>query len=141
VQFTGDLAGVAFAFANAALFTAYIVLAHRVSRQRAVDGLAASMLVAFVVVSPIGLGAAASALGDPVALLAGIAVGVSSSVIPYVLDQFAMARVPRATYALLVALLPAFAVVIGAVVLAQFPSALDVGGIALVMTAVGVHQA
>jgi inner membrane transporter RhtA len=140
VQFVGDPIGVGFAFANALLFTGYIVLAHRVSRRRAVDGLAAAMLVAFVVVSPIGLGAAVRALGDPVAIAAGIAVGISSSVIPYVLDQFAMARMPRATYALLVALLPAFAVVIGAVVLTQIPSRLDLAGIALVMTAVGVHQ-
>jgi inner membrane transporter RhtA len=140
VQFAGDPAGVAFAFANAVLFTAYIVLAHRVSRRRSVDGLAAAMLVAFVAVSPIGLGAAAHALGDPVAILAGIGVGISSSVIPYVLDQKAMARLERSTYALFVALLPAFAAVIGAVVLTQIPSGADLAGIALVMTAVGVHQ-
>jgi inner membrane transporter RhtA len=140
VQFVGDPAGVVFALANAILFTAYIVLAHRVSRRRSVDGLAAAMLVAFVAVSPIGLGAAAGALRDPVALAAGIGVGISSSVIPYVFDQMAMARLERATYALFVALLPAFAVVIGALVLTQIPSRADVAGIALVMTAVGVHQ-
>ena len=43
---------------------------------------------------------------DPVALLAGAGVGVSSSVIPYVADQLALARLPRATYALMVSLLP-----------------------------------
>ncbi len=140
VQLVGDPAGVAFAFANALLFTAYIVLAHHVSRRRSVDGLAAAMLVAFVAVSPIGLDAAAHAFGDPVAIAAGIGVGVSSSVIPYVLDQKAMARLERSTYALFVALLPAFAVIIGAVVLTQIPSGGDLAGIALVMTAVGVHQ-
>jgi inner membrane transporter RhtA len=140
VQFVGDPVGVACAFANAVLFTAYIVLAHRVSRRRAVDGLAAAMLVAFVVVSPIGLDAAVHALDDPVAIAAGIGVGLSSSVIPYVFDQMAMVHMERATYALLVALLPAFAVVIGAVVLTQIPSRADVAGIALVMTAVGVHR-
>ena len=63
------------------------------------------------------------------ALLAGIGVGVSSSVIPYVSDQLAMARLPRATYALMVALLPATATVIGVVVLTQVPE-LDRGGTA-----------
>ena len=79
------------------------------------------------------------ALSDPVALLAGIGVGVSSSVVPYVSDQLAMARLARATYALLVSLLPATATVIGAIVLAQFPSWVDAAGIALVIAGIAVH--
>ena len=46
----------------------------------------------------------------------------SSSVIPYVTDQLALARMRRSTYALLVALLPATATVIGVIVLAQIPT-------------------
>jgi inner membrane transporter RhtA len=143
VRLIGEPLGVGFAFANAALFTAYIVLAHRVSRRRAlggVDGLAAAMVLAFVVVCPIGLGEASDALTDPVALAAGVGVGVSSSVIPYVFDQLAMARLARATYALFVALLPATATVIGIVVLHQLPSAVDLVGIALVMLGVALHR-
>ena len=140
VRFGGHPAGILFAFANAGLFTAYIVLAHRVSRASRVDGLAASMLCAFVFVSPIGLARAAHALGDPVALAAGIGVGVSSSVIPYVFDQLAMARLARATYALFVALLPATATAIGVVVLRQLPSALGLAGIALVTAGVALHR-
>jgi inner membrane transporter RhtA len=88
--------GIAFAFANAAPCTVYIVLAHRVARRATmggVDGLAAAMMFPFVVVSPIGLAGAVHALGDPVAIAAGIGVGSSSSVIPYVFDQ--PAPVPR----------------------------------------------
>jgi inner membrane transporter RhtA len=143
VRFVGQPIGVAFALANAALFAVYIVLAHRVarrSRMRGVDGLAAAMLFAFVFVSPIGLGDAAHAFSDPVALAAGIGVGVSSSVIPYVFDQLAMARLPRATYALFVALLPATATVIGVVVLDQLPSLVDLAGIGLVMLGVALHR-
>lgn len=144
VQFAGEPVGVAFAFANAALFTAYIILAHRVARRSAmggVDGLAAAMLCAFVFVSPIGLSSAAHAFSDPIALAAGVGVGVSSSVIPYVFDQLAMARLPRATYALFVALLPATATVIGIIVLRQLPSLVDLAGIALVMVGVALHRA
>jgi inner membrane transporter RhtA len=143
VRFAGEPVGVSFAAANAVLFTLYIVLAHRVSRRSALGGvnaLAASMLFAFVFVSPVGASAAAHAFGDPVAVLAGIGVGVSSSVIPYVFDQLAMARLPRATYALFVALLPATALVVGIVVLRQLPSALDVAGVALVMSGVALHR-
>src|SRR6184192_4361676 len=143
VRFAGQPIGVAFAFANAALFAAYIVLAHRVARRSAmgdVDGLAAAMLFAFVFVSPIGFASAAHALGDPVAIGAGIGVGVSSSVIPYVFDQLAMARLARATYALFVALLPATATVVGVIVLRQLPTALEVAGIALVMAGIALHR-
>ena len=51
-----------------------------------------------------------------------------------------MARLPRATYALMVALLPAIATVIGIVVLAQIPTAAEVAGVALVIAAVAVHR-
>ncbi len=143
VSLDGAPLGFALAFANAGLFTLYVVLGHRVAQRGAsggVDGLAAAMLVAAVVATPIGGRAAAAAFGDPLALAAGAGVGVSSSVVPYVCDQLAMTRLPRSTYALLVALLPATATVIGLVVLAQVPSAAELGGVALVIAGVAVHR-
>jgi inner membrane transporter RhtA len=143
VVLAGSPLGVALAFANAALFAAYIVLAHRVAQQPeldGLDGLAAAMGVALVVVAPLAGWAALPALADPVALLAGVGVGISSSVIPYVCDQLAMARLPRATYALMVSLLPATATVIGIVVLGQLPTAKDVAGIALVVAGVSASR-
>jgi inner membrane transporter RhtA len=92
------------------------------------------------VATPIGVYGAAPAFLDPVALAAGIGVGVSSSVIPYVTDQLAMARMSRSTYALMVALLPAMATVIGVIVLAQLPSAVEAVGVALVIAGVAVHR-
>jgi inner membrane transporter RhtA len=142
VRLEGEPVGVIFAFLNAALFALYIVLAHRVAQSGmgGIDGLAAAMLVAWVFVLPVGGWDAAPALVDPVALAAGIGVGISSSVIPYVFDQLAMARMRRATYALLVSLLPATATVIGIVVLGQIPSWVEVAGVALVVGAVAVHR-
>jgi inner membrane transporter RhtA len=143
VRLSGEPLGVAFAFANAVLFACYIVLAHRVARRRGLpqlDGLAAAMLVATVVVTPIGGPSVVPVLLDPVVLAAGIGVGVASSVIPYVLDQLAMARLSRATYSLMVSLLPATATVIGVVVLAQIPQPVEVAGVALVVAAVALHR-
>jgi inner membrane transporter RhtA len=143
VRFESDPAGVALAFANAALFAAYIVLAHRAARLEAltsIDGLAQSMLIAAVVITPIGGWAVLPAVTDPVALAAGAGVGVCSSVIPYVADQLAMRRLPRATYALMVSLLPATATVIGVVVLAQLPSVSEATGVGLVMAGVAAHR-
>ena len=142
VQLAAEPVGLAFAFANAALFALYIVLAHRVAQHggMSIDGLAAAMLVAWVVATPLGGWDALPALVDPVALAAGVGVGITSSVIPYVCDQLAMARMRRATYALLVSLLPATATVIGIVVLAQVPSWPEVAGVALVVSGVAVHR-
>jgi inner membrane transporter RhtA len=143
VRLEGETVGFAFAFVNAALFAAYVVLAHRVAQHSAIgglDGLGTAMLVAALVVTPIGGLGAAPALVDPVALAAGVGVGIASSVVPYVLDQLAMARMRRATYALLVSLLPATATVVGVVVPAQVPSLLELAGVALVVGGVAVHR-
>jgi inner membrane transporter RhtA len=143
VRIEGDPLGVAFAFANAGLFALYIVLAHRIARDdrlNGIDGLGAAMLVAAVAVTPIGVGSAAPALLDPVALAAGVGVGVSSSVIPYVCDQLAMSSLSRAGYALMVSLLPATATVVGIVVLAQVPMPVELAGVGLVVAAVAIHR-
>src|SRR3954467_7286587 len=91
VHLAGHPIGLAFAFANAVLFAAYIVLADRATTLGGVDALALAMLAAAVAVTPVAGAAAAPALGDPAALLAGAGVGLSSSVLPYVTDQLALA--------------------------------------------------
>ena len=121
------------------MFAIYIVLAHRVSRNAALDrldGLAAAILIAAIAIMPIGGYDAAKAFLDPVAIGAGIGVGVTSSVIPYVCDQLAMARLKRGTYALMVSLLPATATVIGVVVLTQT----ELLGVGLIVAAVAIHR-
>ncbi|WP_129787141.1 EamA family transporter [Promicromonospora panici] len=143
VSLSGSPLGFAFAIVNMALFAGYIVLAHRVSRHRhlvGIDGLAMAMLIAAVFALPFGVIDAAPAFTDPLALGAAIGVGVTSSVIPYVFDQLAMRRIARATYALMVALLPATATVIGVLVLTQVPTPAEVLGVALVIVAVALHR-
>jgi inner membrane transporter RhtA len=143
VRLAGSVIAFAFAFANAILFAVYIMLADRVAKRpglSGIDGLAVAMLIAAVVITPLGGPQALRALSDPVVLLAGVGIGVCSSVIPYVTDQLAMARLPRSTYALMVSLLPAIATAIGFVVLAQIPSWIEVVAITLVIGGVGAHR-
>jgi inner membrane transporter RhtA len=143
VRLATEPVGIALAFANAGLFAVYIVLAHRVSRNPAldrIDGLAAAMLLAALAITPIGGVGAVHAFADPVAIGAGIGVGLASSVIPYVCDQLAMARLGRETYSLMVSLLPATATAIGVIVLSQLPSARDLTGVGLIVAAVGIHR-
>ncbi|MGH2517351.1 MAG: EamA family transporter, partial [Ktedonobacterales bacterium] len=105
-----------------------------------IDRLGIAMLVALLTITPIGLAGAAAAFPQPQLLLAGIGVGICSSVIPYVTDQLAMARLPRATFALLLSLLPACATIIGVLVLRQIPTMVEAGGVALIVGGVAVHQ-
>jgi inner membrane transporter RhtA len=143
VHFTAQPAGMAFAFANAILFASYIMLADRVAKRpglSGIDGLAASMLIAAAVITPLAAWRALPAFADPTSVLAGVGVGVCSSVIPYVTDQLALARLARATYALMVSVLPAMATVIGIVVLTQIPSPTEVAGVALVILGVALHR-
>ena len=108
------LFGYLFAFANCALFVLYVVLGHRIARSGGSQGI--------------------DRLG------AAIGVGISSSVIPYVCDQLAMARPKRASFALVLALLPATASAVGIVVLRQIPSPAEIAGIILVIAGVALHR-
>ncbi|GAA1695400.1 DMT family transporter [Fodinicola feengrottensis] len=143
VRLVGEPLGFVFAFVNCAGFVLYVVLGHRIAGDggaEGIDRLGASMLVALVVVSPVGFVEAARTFTQPLLLAAGIGVGICSSVVPYVCDQLAMARLPRSTFALLLALLPATATVIGIVVLRQVPTLTEVAGILLVIVGVAVHS-
>ncbi|TGT42107.1 DMT family transporter [Mesorhizobium sp. M8A.F.Ca.ET.165.01.1.1] len=143
VRWSSDPVGLFWAFLNGALFVGYIMLGHRVARAGAGDGIAglgAAMAVAFVVVLPIGFTDALPAFFSPPLLIAAIGVGVCSSVIPYVCDQLAMARLPRSSFALMLSLLPVTATLIGVVVLRQIPGPADCIGIALVVAGVAFHK-
>jgi len=141
VRLAGAPLGYVFAFANCALFVVYIILGHRISGAGGIDRLGLAMLIAAVAALPIGIAQAAPAFLDPRLLAAGVGVGVTSSVIPYVADQLAMARLPRASFALMMSILPATATAIGFVVLRQVPTAPELLGIGLVIVGIALHRA
>ncbi len=143
VKWATDPVGLWWAVLNGLLFVGYIILGHKAAEGGAsggVERLGAAMFIAFILLMPIGFMQALEAFGALNLVLAGIGVGISSSVIPYVCDQLAMSRLPRSSFALLLALLPASATIIAAIVLAQIPSLQDVLGVALVMVGVAVHR-
>jgi inner membrane transporter RhtA len=143
IQLAAQPLGFVFAFGNCACFMAYVIVGHRVANTRAVSGidqLAAAMIAAAVIAAPAGFAAAWPAFTHPAWLAWGAGVGICSSVIPYVTDQLAMAALPRASFALLLALLPAVAVLTGAAVLGQIPTVRDLAGVALVIAGVAMHR-
>lgn len=142
LKWSTDLPGLFWATLNGALFVAYIALGHKAAEGGASSGverLGPAMAIAFVILMPIGFAEAARAFGAIELVLAGIGVGICSSVIPYISDQFAMSRLPRATFALFLAILPATATVIAAIVLTQIPTPQDLLGVALVIAGVAMH--
>lgn len=143
IRLAGEPLGYGFAFANAALFLLYILLGHRIAAAgggTGIERLSASMIVALIAITPFGLRAAGPAFGDPLLLLAGAGVGVASSVVPYICDQLAMARLARAHFSLLLSALPAMASLIGLLVLRQVPTMAELLGIALVVAGVALHR-
>ena len=137
VESEGTAAGVGFALLAAGFWAGYILLGHRVARSPAsVDGLGLGMLAGAVAISPFGTAAVAGALDAPLVLALGLATGILSNVIPYRIDQAVMRRVDPHRFALLQALLPATATVVGLVALAQVPNSQEALGIGLVIAAI-----
>lgn len=142
IRWASDPAGLFWAFLNGVMFVFYVMLGHRLARRGAASGIArlgAAMAIAAALVLPIGLTEAATALSSPQLLGAAIGVGICSSVIPYVCDQIAMSRLPRASFALMLSILPLSATIIGLVVLGQVPGRNELIGMMLVVAGLAIH--
>ena len=137
VEADGTMRGVGFALLAGMFWAGYIVLGHRVARgPAAVDGLGLGMLAGAAAISGFGATEVGSALDSPLVLLLALATGLLSNVIPYWIDQLVMKHITQHRFALLQALLPATAVLVGLAVLIQVPSGRELFGIALVIAAI-----
>ncbi|MEU5696404.1 EamA family transporter [Actinosynnema sp. NPDC020468] len=113
-----DLVGAGFALGAGACWAGYILLGAKLgSRTSDGRGLALAMAFGAVLVLPFGVAEAGSALLDPVVLIAGGAVALLSSVVPYSLELEALRRIPPRVFSILMSLEPAVAAVAGLVVL------------------------
>lgn len=113
-----DVTGVLFALAAAACWAGYILLAAALgSRTSDGKGLALAMVFGSALALPFGVAEAGTALLDPVVLIAGAAVALLSSVVPYSLELEALRRIPPRVFGILMSLEPAVAALAGLVVL------------------------
>jgi inner membrane transporter RhtA len=144
VRWSASPAGLVWALAAAAMWAAYIVLGARVATGgNGVDDMAVGFGAAAVLLSPVlllGVSDHPATLLEPAVLMLGLGVGVLSSVVPYALDQVVLRRVGRARFAVLLALLPVTATVVGLVALAQVPGPAEALGIAAVVAAVALRS-
>ncbi len=142
VQWAGSPAGVGFALLAAGFWALYILLGSAVARRGGgVDSLAVGMALGAIAIAPIAAPGATPALADAALLATGLSLGVLSNAVPYALDQVVLRRVGPSTFALLIALLPATAAVVGYLVLGQVLAAAEIAGVGLVVVAVAVRGA
>ncbi|MCY3636772.1 MAG: EamA family transporter [bacterium] len=137
VEAEGTTRGVGFALLAGMFWAGYIVLGHRVARgPAAVDGLGLGMLAGAAAISGFGAPELGPAFDSPWVLVLALVTGLLSNVIPYWIDQLVMRRITQHRFALLQALLPVTAVLVGLAVLIQVPSVQELLGIALVIAAI-----
>jgi inner membrane transporter RhtA len=115
-----DPVGVAFALLAGGFWAAYILLSARTgSAFPGGTGLAIALCVGTVALLPVGVASAGFALLDPKLLLAGFAVAMLSSAIPYSLELEALRKLPARVFGVLMSLEPAVAALVGFVVLGE----------------------
>ncbi|MCV7302940.1 EamA family transporter [Mycobacterium barrassiae] len=130
-----DPVGVMFALGAAVCWATYILLTQRVGDQVAgISGLAVSMPVA-ALVATVTVGPAVLPRMTPDILLIGIGLAILLPVVPFALELLALRRLTAAAFGTLMALEPAFAMIIGLIVLHQMPGAAGVVGIGFVVAA------
>jgi inner membrane transporter RhtA len=130
------LTGLALALLAGLFWAGYILASARVGRVlEGLDGLAVALLVGALLVLPFGLGGAADAVADGWALLAGVAVALLSSVIPYALELTALRTIPTRVFGVLMSLEPAAAAVAGLLVLGQTLGPRELAALLLVSVA------
>ncbi len=130
-----DPMGMFFAFTAGICWALYIVFGQRVALRYGSMATPMGMLAAAIVVAPIGFFHAGTAMLDPQWLVAGLAVALLSSAIPYALEMFSLNHLPKNTFSILLSLEPAVGALAGWLVLAERLTLLQGLAIALVMTA------
>ena len=131
-----DTLGVALAVVAGGFWAAYILLAARVGRAyEGTHGLALAMGAGAVMLAPVGVAQGGADLLMPGVLLAGFAVAILSSAIPYTLEMEALRRMPAGVFGVLMSLEPAMAALAGFVVLDEGLAARELVAIVLVVAA------
>lgn len=141
VEIDNEPLGLLFIAGASALWAGYIVLGRRVAGlNRGTAGLALSLAAGAVALAPIGAYRSGPLFTNPRLLGLATLVGLLSTVIPYAIDQFVMRRIPTRRFAVLLALLPVTAMVVGLIALDQRPTAVDLVGAALVLCGVVIQE-
>jgi inner membrane transporter RhtA len=130
-----DPVGIAYALGAGACWAVYIVVGQRVADRIGAFATPMGMLVAALLVTPVGISVAGSSLLNPEWMLAGLGIALLSSAIPYSLEMYSLKHLPKQTFSILLSLEPAVGALAGWLVLSEQLSTQQLGAIGLIMTA------
>ena len=130
-----DPVGIAYALGAGACWAVYIVVGQRVADRIGAFATPMGMLVAALLVTPVGISVAGSSLLNPEWMLAGLGIALLSSAIPYSLEMYSLKHLPKQTFSILLSLEPAVGALAGWLVLSEQLSTQQLGAIGLIMAA------
>ena len=137
----GEPLGIFFIFCASAMWAAYIVVGRKVAAlDRGLSGLGVGLIIGSAAIAPFGVSGSAQVFTNGNLLAQCVVVGALSSAVGYGIDQVVMRRIPTRRFALMLALLPVTAMVVGFMALGQTPSPADLAGAALVITGVVIQE-
>ena len=130
-----DPLGIAYALGAGACWAVYIVVGQRVADRIGAFATPMGMLVAALLVTPVGISVAGSSLLNPEWMLAGLGIALLSSAIPYSLEMYSLKHLPKQTFSILLSLEPAVGALAGWLVLSEQLSTQQLCAIGLIMAA------
>ncbi|MCS4509815.1 EamA family transporter [Xylophilus ampelinus] len=130
-----DRAGATYALGAGVMWALYIVFGQKAANAHGGQATSIGLLCAALVTLPFGVVQAGTGLLAPAVLLAGLAVGIVSSALPYSLEMVALKRLPRRTFGILLSLEPAVGALAGVLFLAERLTAGQWAGIVCIMAA------
>jgi inner membrane transporter RhtA len=141
VEFDAEPLGLVFIFAASVMWATYIVVGRKVAAlDRGVAGLGVGLAIGAIAIAPIGIPGSGPVWTSATLLISGLMVGVLSNAVGYGIDQHVLRRIPVRRFALLLALLPVTAMIVGFIALDQTPTLVDMAGAALVIAGVVVQE-
>ena len=132
---TLDPAGVLFALAAAVFWATYIIFGKRASHLHAGHSVSLGLFVAALVVVPVGVAHAGSALLSPAILATGLGVALISSAIPISLEMVALKRLSSQAFGIMASMEPAVAALLALTLLGEYLDAIQWLAIALIIAA------
>ena len=130
-----DPVGMLYALGAGACWALYIVFGRKAGATHGAQTVALGSVISTIVIAPIGVATAGSALLSRAVLVPGLAVAILSTALPYTLEMFALTRLPARTFGILMSVDPALAASFGLVFLHERLSGMQWFAILLIIAA------
>jgi inner membrane transporter RhtA len=130
-----DLVGMVFALGAAAGWASYMLLGRITGSAFGRSAAALSVSIAGLLILPVGIAHAGTALMTVELLPLALAVALFSAALPFSLELYALLRLPARTFAVFTSLEPAFGVIFGFLILGEVLARTQLAGVSMVMLA------